>query len=99
MKIYGSKRKINDDYFEVEYTEYSEDGDIINEGTEDFSQKRYNSIPVYEIWVWDGQRMNKGGKRWFDHVQTIRSTGKPAEIKAAYIKNQATPAEVSIRKI
>lgn len=104
MKIYGGKRKIGDDYLEVKFTEYSGDGDIIREGTEDFSQERYSRVPVYEIWTWDGQRTNKGGKRWFEHAQTIRSTGKPAEIRAAYIKSRSTwggsiPAEISIRKV
>lgn len=104
MKIYGGKRKISDGYLEVKYIEYSNTGEIINEGVEDFSIERYNRLPVYQIWTWDGTKRNKGGKRWFDYAQSIRTDGKPAEIKAAFAAARATfhgtvPAEIDVRKI
>lgn len=103
MKVYGGKRKIGVDYLEVKYTEYTHEGEEIGEGTEDFSLERYSKLPVYQIWTWDGQRTNKGGKRWFEYAQTIRTTGKPSEIKAAFLKAREAfggfiPAEISVRK-
>ncbi len=104
MKIYGGKRKISEDYFEVKFTEYSSGGEPINEGTEDFSSERYNRLPVYQIWTWDGIKRNKGGKRWFDYAQSVRTDGKPSEIKAAFNNARQSfggfvPAEISLRKI
>ena len=104
MKVYGGKRKIGSDYLEVKYKEYTHEGDEIGEGIEDFSQERYNKLPVYEIWTWDGKRTNKRRHRWFEHNQTIRTTGKPSEIKAAFLKARKAfggfiPAEISVRKI
>lgn len=49
----------------MEYRDYTEDGDIIAEGTEDFSKDRFRSLSCYGIHTWDG-RMNKGGCRRFD---------------------------------
>lgn len=110
MKLYPytKMRRISDDYFEVPFTEYSENGRPIRRGTEDFSRERYHSLKVYEIWTWDGKSYNKGGQRKFEHQATYRMTGKPAELKALYMAAKewahekagtSIPADVSIRRI
>ena len=59
---------------EVEYKEYDSQGNLINVGTEDFSTQRWNesSINHYEAWGWDGEHLQKGGKRYFDRLGTCR---------------------------
>lgn len=104
MKIYGGKRKISEDYMEVKFTEYGPHGECIRTGIEDFSPARWASVPVYEIWTWDGVTRNSGGRRWFNLAQSIRTTGAPAEIKRAYIAARESiglpvPAAISIRRI
>lgn len=104
MKIYGGKRRISEDYIEVKFTEYNAQGDVINEGIEDFSPLRWSKVPVYEIWIWDGETRNKGGHRWFSRAQSVHTTGKPSEIKQVYINARVrvgspVPAAISIRRI
>lgn len=64
MKVYGGAVQIANGYFEVEYTEYREDGSIYQKGTEDFSRERMRMLKWYLIYVPTGQ-LNKGGhKTW-----------------------------------
>lgn len=76
MKIYGKTKVIGTvdggAYLEVNYKEYRADGSIKQTGTEDFSAKRWSSIPYRFVYTWDGQRRNKGGRRWFDFEGMIR---------------------------
>lgn len=104
MKIYGGKRRISDNYIEVKFTEYNEQGEVMREGIEDFSPIRLSKVPVYDIWTWDGETRNKGGHRWFNLAQRVRTTGTPAELKRAYISARERiglpiPAAISIRRI
>lgn len=66
--------------YEMTYTDYNEDGTVYQTGTEDFSPERYRKV-IVDKWVhtWDGQKVNKGGKRWFDcrgSIQYRRGDGK-----------------------
>ena len=77
MKIYGKAKAISQldgrPYLEVEYKEYREDGSLKQTGTEDFSAKRWSKVPIRFVYIWDGQRRNKGGKRWFDYDGLYRT--------------------------
>ena len=77
IRIYGKRTKITEDeeYFEVEYTEYRNDGTIKGTGTEDFITKRWNSVKAHMVYTWDGTKRNKGGYRWFDYHGIIWHTG------------------------
>ena len=86
IKLYGQilrtwyehdpKGNSHEAYYEVAYKEYStETGEVLNEGTEDFSVTRYfKAVDVY-IWTWDGKRYNAGGKRCFDKRELVRING------------------------
>jgi len=67
MKIYGTRTRINDNYFEVYYGEYREDGTLKQTGTEDFTVERWNKqTHTRFVYTWDGERRNAGGYRWFE---------------------------------
>ncbi len=54
------------------YREYYLDGTLKQKGVEDFSPERYESeIIGRQVWVWDGQKRNKGGYRQFDYKEYI----------------------------
>lgn len=81
---------------EIEYREYDlEDGSLIGTGTEDFSEQRYRDQFIEKlVWVWDGEKRNKGGHRWFEYVGTVAyARGKAANIKK-YLKIKYNDAEV-----
>ena len=65
MKIYGLRKRITQDYFENTYTEYRDDGTIVQTGTEDFSLERWHKqVKYYQIAVWNGDYYPSGNKRW-----------------------------------
>ena len=69
--------------YEIEFTEYNLDGSISRKGTEDFSKERYNKVFKKKwVYTWDGQKLNKGGKRRFeDHGMIQYSTEQAKEVK------------------
>ncbi len=63
----------NIEQVEYAYAEYDFTGKVINKGSEDFSFQRWDSgTAYYEIWTWDGQKVNKGGYRWFECARRVR---------------------------
>ena len=71
MKIYDKVKKINENYIEVSYTEYREDGTIKGIGTEDFSTTRFNKLKYFEIFRKTG-RVNKGGHNIWEQIGWFR---------------------------
>lgn len=43
-------------YYEVPYKQYNENGDLVTDGTEDFSSDRLKTISSYEILEYTGSR-------------------------------------------
>lgn len=96
MKLYGKVKQIGtldgQPYLEVEYKEYREDGSLKATGTEDFSANRWASTPIRFVYTWDGERRNKGGKRWFDYEGAYR-IDDPKGLKG-YIQKRVPEAVV-----
>lgn len=72
-RVYGSPKRIATKYYEVEYTEYREDGTICGMGTEDFSYERLKELKTYEVLEDTGLRTkesstHKGGRIRWEHV-------------------------------
>ena len=84
MRIYGKRKEIAPNYYEVEYKEIRPDGTLKQTGTEDFTRERLKSATDWRnIYTWDGQRRNKGGARWFEYRETVRvSKGDLKEVQA-----------------
>lgn len=94
LRIYGKRKEIAPDYWEIQYREYREDGSLKMVGTEDFSTKRMcKYINAKCVFTWDGQKRNKGGKRFFDYHGIYRYTGSNKQLKA-YIQTQYPKAEL-----
>lgn len=81
---------------EVEYKEYTTTGQLVGTGSEDFSVERYYSeeISSKQVWTWDGKKMNKGGKRWFDYHGYIRFNKSNKSQVMEYLKNKYSDAEL-----
>ena len=92
-RIYGKRTEIANDYYEVEYIEFREDGSPKCTGTEDFTSQRWSKqTKSYECWSWDGHRLNKGGHRWFDFHGCKRATNRAAIMM--YLRYKHPDAEV-----
>ena len=109
VRIYGKvlERWYNDDekwgkvttQIEVSYREYdSETGEIVGAGSEDFSIERWHrDLETRWAWTWDGERRNKGGKRWFENHGLVRfRKSEKAEVKR-YLQNKYGAAELQLR--
>ena len=104
MRIYGKVKVLwqaedhKDAYLEVAYKEYREDGSLKATGTEDFSVKRWSKTPIRFVYTWDGERRNKGGKRWFDYEGAYR-IDNPKGLKGYFkaIRPEAEIVEVRTR--
>ena len=58
---------------ELAYKTFDYNGKVVGEGSEDFSVARMdNSLTYYEIWTWDGEKLNRGGYRWFECQRRVR---------------------------
>lgn len=58
---------------ELAYKTFDFNGEIVGEGSEDFSIAREDSsLTYYEIWTWDGEKVNRGGYRWFECRRRVR---------------------------
>jgi hypothetical protein len=86
---------------EYKYTEYDCNGNALHEGTEDFSSERLHECTgIYDVWTWDGQKVNKGGNRWFECVRVVKinlaDRKKLTELMTKWYPNAAA---IRIRKI
>ena len=79
---------------EVEYKEYDENGELVAVGTEDFSAERYREICEKWVWTWDGQKLNKGGHRWFECQGTIKFNLNQQKDIMRYLRNKYSDASV-----
>ena len=108
MRIYG--RTLNTWYatdeegrtrvsqIEVEYTDRNQDGQIIAEGSEDFSPERWKtSVCRKGVWSWDGNKLNRGGHRWFDFHTVVTYRKKDGKAVKAFYKNLYNAAAVELR--
>lgn len=58
---------------EVAYKDYNDSGELVGTGTEDFSAERWNKqTRLSWVYVWDGTRYNRGGKRWWECIGIVR---------------------------
>lgn len=52
---------------ELSYKDLDEQGETIGAGSEDFTPERERTATVRGyLYTWDGETLNKGGKRWFN---------------------------------
>lgn len=67
---------------EISYRDIDiETGDVVATGSEDFSpERKRRELTRKWLYTWDGERRNKGGKRWFEcrGLITFRSSEKGA---------------------
>lgn len=83
VKLYGETKRVweyTDEkgkkhvtQVEIAYKEFYLDGTLKYKGSEDFSAERYSKELIdKEIRTWDGQKRNKGDKRWFEFAGWIK---------------------------
>lgn len=84
---------------EIAYREYdSETGELLGSGSEDFSPARERSeIDCRWIWTWDGDRRNKGGKRWFECHGMIKYRKREKSEVKRYLENKYNSAALELR--
>lgn len=86
---------------EVAYIEYDANtGEIVGTGSEDFSMKRWSQeVKGAYVWTWDGEKLNKGGHRWFEQEGYYRFRKSEAKQFKLYMNTKFTEAAlVQIRK-
>lgn len=84
---------------EISYREYdSETCELVGFGSEDFSPEREKmELENRWAWTWDGERRNKGGKRWFeDHGLVKFRKSEKAEVKR-YLQSKHDAVEIQLR--
>lgn len=67
VKIYGNPKEFGVGMYEVPYVEYDENGEIVNEGIEDFSIDRYNKTVKTKCYTKvrnSGEKYPSGNTRW-----------------------------------
>lgn len=102
MKIYGGYKVLWQDsekreaYLEANYKEYRADGSLKQTGTEDFSSRRWATLPIRFVYVWDGEKRNKGGHRWFEYLGAYR-VDDPKELKRYIEVTHTDAALVQVR--
>lgn len=58
---------------ELAYKTFNNEGEIVGVGSEDFTIARMDSaLSYYEVWTWDGEKLNRGGNRWFECVRRVQ---------------------------
>lgn len=83
---------------EVPYKEYDEYGNIVATGTEDFSPDRYGStIRTAWAWVWDGEKRNAAGQRWFRCLGMIRYRKTDARLVKLHLRHSYNAAVLDLR--
>ena len=83
FRVYSKVKKIGEDYFEVTYKEYTDDGKFVCTGTEDFSGTRLKTATKkYLVFTHNG-RENRAGGKMTDCVGVIRMSRNAVAIKTA----------------
>lgn len=83
---------------EISYKEYDEYGELIGAGSEDFSGERYNREIVHkQVFSWDGEKRNKGGKRWFDDFGFVTINKRDSKIVKEYLSNKYKSTLLQLR--
>lgn len=83
---------------EVAYKEYNEAGNLIGEGSEDFSPERWNQTTTRKnVWTWDGKRLNKGGHRWFEYQACLTFRKEDSKAVKELYKTRLNAAAVDFR--
>lgn len=84
---------------EYSYKEYNVDTmQVVNVGSEDFSPERLNNETEYKwLWVWDGEKLNKGGHRWFDCIGLIRYRKSEKKTVKEFYKNKYQASDIQLR--
>lgn len=83
---------------ELQYKEYNECGELIGAGSEDFSGERYNREIVHkQVFSWDGEKRNKGGKRWFDDFGFVAINKRNSKIVKEYLSNKYKSTLLQLR--
>lgn len=79
VRIYGKRLRTWKDerglttQIELAYADYDRDGHVVAMGSEDFSPQRANAqLQTSWVWVWDGKRYRKDGKRWFECITAVQ---------------------------
>lgn len=101
IRIYTGRRTITeptrengwDGYYEYSYKEYDEDGQLRNEGTEDFNQARTHNLTTYEVRELNG-RHNVNGGAMTEHLAYIKIMKGTSPSKAARAMYGARVARV-----
>ena len=108
VRIYGKNLnywKVEDErgreiirQIEIAYREYETTGELVGAGSEDFSPERESrEIEDRWVWTWDGQRLNKGGKRWFKCAGLIRFRKSEKAAVKAYLQTKYNAAVLQLR--
>lgn len=86
MRIYGKANKIGDGYWEIEYKDIDENGQTVNEGTEDFSSERMRNISTYEVRGFEGRKNINGGEMTYPMatIRILKCTSPSKTAKALY---------------
>ena len=105
VRIYG---KILNEWFgekrqwtqvEYSYKEYTTDGELIAEGSEDFSQARLSLDKTRcNVWTWDGEKLNRGGYHRYDYRGCFEVRTEDMKAFKAYILNKYKAASVRIKR-
>lgn len=86
MRIYGKANEIGDGYWEIEYKDIDENGQTVNEGTEDFSSERKRNINTYEVRGFEGRKNINGGEMTYPMatIRILKGTSPSKTAKALY---------------
>ena len=100
-RVYGEPKRIANKYYEVEYTEYREDGTICNVGTEDFSFERLQMLKTYEVLAKIGKTKESsthvsGRNRW-GHLAWYNVFERKTAVFVA--NNNFKEHEIQLRKL
>lgn len=106
IRIYGKRVKTWEsvdekgrkviEQIELQYTDYDANTcEVVRTGTEDYSLQRFHQ-EVVTRWVntWDGQRLNQGGRRWFECTDRIQFRRSELKGVKTYLANKYSSAEM-----
>lgn len=89
FRIYTSVKKIGDDYYEAEFEEYSDDGELHYTGIEDFCKQLLQSkTAIYGVYKYSGQVMHgayREGYKMTECVGYIRISKSALKIKCGLL--------------
>ena len=80
--------------YELEYSEYDENGELVAVGTEDFSRERYREIDQRWVWIWDGKSFNRGGHRAFECMGAVKFNLNNQRAVFQYLRNKYGNASI-----